>query len=133
MKPYQKSAVTEFGLVCDLSWKAPLVISIFQIGKLLGGFSSAFGDRFGRKTLFVFSCVLQTLGTAIAAISWNYDIYIIFAFIVGIAMNINYCICFVIASETIGVKKRNFVAVGSFIASSVAYIAVPGLAYFLRD
>nr|XP_039262059.1 solute carrier family 22 member 5-like [Styela clava] len=133
LKPYQKSAVTEFGLVCDLSWKAPLVISIFQIGRLLGGFSSAFGDRFGRKPLFVFSCVLQTLGTAIAAISWNYVIYIISALIVGVGMTINDCICFVVATETIGVKKRNFVAVGSFISSAVAYIAVPGLAYFLQD
>ncbi|XP_077973399.1 organic cation transporter protein-like [Styela clava] len=133
LKPYQKSAVTEFGLICDLSWKAPLVIFIFQIGKLLGGISNAFGDRFGRKPLFVFSCVLQTLGNAMAAISWNYVIYIISAWIVGVGMTINYCICFVIATETIGVKKRNFVALGSFISSAVAYIAVPGLAYFLQD
>jgi MFS family permease len=48
-KYYDKTIITEFGLVCNLEYRASLAQSLYMIGGFSVLFSGWFGDRFGRR------------------------------------------------------------------------------------
>nr|XP_039254548.1 solute carrier family 22 member 4-like isoform X1 [Styela clava] len=126
------SAVTEFEMVCNNNWKAPLVITFFQTGMASGSVAGMLADRYGRRPVYLLATLAQIGSLAFIAAAWNYYVYLAAAYLNGMTGIINYVVAFVLATEVISVKSRNFMAICSLYSFSIGYAIVPLIGYYTQ-
>uniref|UniRef100_A0A4W2D302 Solute carrier family 22 member 5 n=1 Tax=Bos indicus x Bos taurus TaxID=30522 RepID=A0A4W2D302_BOBOX len=104
---YLSTIVTEWNLVCEDDWKAPLTISLFFVGVLMGSFiSGQLSDRFGRKNVLFVTMGMQTGFSFLQIFSKNFEMFTVLFFLVGMGQISNYVAAFVLGTEILGKDWR---------------------------
>uniref|UniRef100_A0A2K5ZVY9 Solute carrier family 22 member 5 n=1 Tax=Mandrillus leucophaeus TaxID=9568 RepID=A0A2K5ZVY9_MANLE len=86
-----------WNLVCEDDWKAPLTISLFFVGVLLGSFvSGQLSDRFGRKNVLFVTMGMQTGFSFLQIFSKNFEMFVMLFVLVGMGQISNYVAAFVL-------------------------------------
>ncbi|XP_064651393.1 organic cation transporter protein-like isoform X2 [Lineus longissimus] len=111
-----KTIVTEWDLVCDKSYVAPLTSSLLMAGVLVGAFSCGqIADMFGRKKIIITVCAMQMLCQISIGFANPWQVYAALRFLTGFFVGGSLMLCFTIPVEFIGPKWRTFVgALGFF-------------------
>nr|ABZ10518.1 solute carrier family 22 member 5 (predicted) [Callithrix jacchus] len=132
---YLSTIVTEWNLVCEDDWKAPLTISLFFVGVLLGSFiSGQLSDRFGRKNVLFVTMGMQTGFSFLQLFSKNFEMFVVLFVFVGMGQISNYVAAFVLGTEILGKSVRIiFSTLGVCIFYAFGYMVLPLFAYFIRD
>nr|XP_019611637.1 PREDICTED: solute carrier family 22 member 5 [Rhinolophus sinicus] len=132
---YLSTIVTEWNLVCDDDWKAPLTTSLFFGGVLVGSFiSGQLSDRFGRKNVLFVTMGMQTGFSFLQVFSKNFEMFTVLFILVGMGQISNYVAAFVLGTEILGKSVRIiFSTLGVCIFYAVGYMLLPLFAYFIRD
>ncbi|XP_007668009.1 solute carrier family 22 member 5-like isoform X2 [Ornithorhynchus anatinus] len=131
---YLSTVVTEWNLVCDDDWKAPLTTSLFFVGVLIGSFvSGQLSDRFGRKNVLFVTMGIQTGFSFVQVFSTSYEMFSVLFLIVGMGQISNYVAAFVLGTEILGKEVRIiYSTIGVCIFYAVGYMLLPLFAYFIR-
>ncbi|XP_004420274.1 PREDICTED: solute carrier family 22 member 5 isoform X1 [Ceratotherium simum simum] len=132
---YLSTIVTEWNLVCEDDWKAPLTISLFFVGVLVGSFiSGQLSDRFGRKNVLFVTMGMQTGFSFLQVFSKNFEMFTVLFVLVGMGQISNYVAAFVLGTEILGKSVRIiFSTLGVCIFYAFGYMVLPLFAYFIRD
>ncbi|XP_070830884.1 organic cation/carnitine transporter 2-like [Chaetodon trifascialis] len=131
---YTATIVSEWDLVCDSAWKVPFSTSVYFVGVLSGSFICGhLSDRFGRKTVFFLTMILQAVITLVQAASVSWVMFCVFNFLRGIGQISNYMASLVLGSEMLSPSARvNFTVFGQCLGYGIGYALLPLLAYFIR-
>ncbi|XP_037761910.1 solute carrier family 22 member 5 [Chelonia mydas] len=132
---YRSTIVTEWNLVCDDDWKAPLTTSLFFVGVLVGSFiSGQLSDKFGRKKVLFATLGVQTGFSFLQVFSSSWEMFSVLFVIVGMGQISNYVAAFVLGTEILGKTVRViFCTLGVCIFYAMGYMLLPLFAYFIRD
>ncbi|XP_032067291.1 solute carrier family 22 member 4 isoform X1 [Thamnophis elegans] len=132
---YLSTIVTEWNLVCDNDWKAPLTTSLFFVGVLLGSFiSGQLSDKFGRKAILFATMGVQTGFSFLQIFSTSWEMFTVLFLIVGMGQISNYVVAFILGTEILGKSVRIiFSTLGVCIFFAIGYMLLPLFAYFIRD
>ncbi|XP_038044368.1 organic cation transporter protein-like [Patiria miniata] len=103
----ERSAVTDFDLVCNRGYLANLLVSIHFAGVLVGGFiTGQAADMFGRRVVIMATLLLMSvLGTAIS-FSWNLQLLMALRFLLGVAIPGTCLVSHIRVVEMFTPKKR---------------------------
>ncbi|XP_041337831.1 solute carrier family 22 member 4 isoform X2 [Pyrgilauda ruficollis] len=116
---YSFTIITEWNLVCEDDWKAPLTTSLFFVGVLIGSFiSGQLSDRFGRKNILFLTMAVQTGFSFLQIFSTSWEMFTVLFLIVGMGQISNYVVAFIL---------------GVCIFFAIGYMLLPLFAYFIRD
>ncbi|GAA6234857.1 solute carrier family 22 member 4-like isoform X1 [Lates japonicus] len=131
---YTATVVSEWDLVCDNAWKVPFSTSSFFLGVLIGSFVSGhLSDRFGRKPVFYFTMVLQTVTALIQATSVSWVMFCILNCLRGLGQISNYIASLVLGSEILSQSARvSFTLLCHSLGFGIGYALLPLFAYFIR-
>ncbi|XP_036279127.1 solute carrier family 22 member 5 [Pipistrellus kuhlii] len=132
---YLSTIVTEWNLVCDDDWKAPLTVSLFFVGVLIGSFvSGQLSDRFGRKNVLFVTMAMQTGFSFLQIFSKSFEMFAVLFVLVGMGQISNYVAAFVLGTEILGKSTRIiFSTLGVCIFYAIGYMLLPLFGYFIRD
>ncbi|XP_006759219.1 PREDICTED: LOW QUALITY PROTEIN: solute carrier family 22 member 5 [Myotis davidii] len=132
---YLSTIVTEWNLVCEDDWKAPLTVSLFFVGVLVGSFiSGQLSDRFGRKNVLFVTMAMQTGFSFLQIFSGNFEMFAVLFVLVGMGQISNYVAAFVLGTEILGKSVRIiFSTLGVCIFYAIGYMLLPLFGYFIRD
>ncbi|KAM6475140.1 solute carrier family 22 member 4 isoform 3-T3 [Liasis olivaceus] len=132
---YLSTIVTEWNLVCDNDWKAPLTTSLFFVGVLLGSFiSGQLSDKFGRKAILFATMGVQTGFSFLQIFSTSWEMFTVLFLIVGMGQISNYVVAFILGTEILGKSVRIiFSTLGVCIFFAIGYMLLPLFAYFIRE
>ncbi|KAM4892871.1 solute carrier family 22 member 4-like isoform 2-T2 [Sylvia borin] len=94
---YHSTIITEWNLVCEDDWKAPLTTSLFFVGVLIGSFiSGQLSDRFGRKSILFLTMAVQTGFSFLQIFSTSWEMFTVLFLIVGMGQISNYVVAFIL-------------------------------------
>ncbi|XP_054245000.1 solute carrier family 22 member 4 isoform X2 [Indicator indicator] len=132
---YHSTIVTQWNLVCEDDWKAPLTTSLFFVGVLIGSFiSGQLSDRFGRKNILFLTMAVQTGFSFLQIFSTSWEMFTVLFVIVGMGQISNYVVAFILGTEILGKSVRIlFATLGVCIFFAIGYMLLPLFAYFIRD
>ncbi|EDM04412.1 rCG32718, isoform CRA_b [Rattus norvegicus] len=132
---FLSTIVTEWNLVCNDAWKAPLTTSMFYVGVLLGSFiSGQLSDRFGRKPVLFWTMGMHTGFSFLQVFSVNFEMFTLLFALVGMGHISNYVAAFVLGTEILSKSIRIiFATLGICIFFAFGFMVLPLFAYFIRD
>uniref|UniRef100_A0A7N6B1B6 Solute carrier family 22 member 6 n=1 Tax=Anabas testudineus TaxID=64144 RepID=A0A7N6B1B6_ANATE len=128
------TTVTEWNLVCSRRSLKQMIQTIYMGGVLTGAIVyGGLADRFGRRSVLIWSYFqLAVLGCG-AALSSSYGIYCVLRFLSGMAVSGIILNSLSLKVEWIPTKARTLVGtLGSFVFT-IGQMVLAGLAYWLRD
>jgi OCT family organic cation transporter-like MFS transporter 4/5 len=131
---YTSTVVSEWNLVCNDSWKVPLIESMYFAGVMVG--APVFGvlaDMYGRKPILMISIAMTTLFGIPLGFSPNYNIFIVLQFFVAIGQMGIFQTCFIMAIELVTKEKRVFCGIAIEYFFDIGAVFLAGIAYALRD
>uniref|UniRef100_A0A7N8XVB6 Solute carrier family 22 member 6 n=1 Tax=Mastacembelus armatus TaxID=205130 RepID=A0A7N8XVB6_9TELE len=126
------TTVSEWDLVCSLRPLKQMIQTIYMGGVLTGAIIyGGLSDRFGRRSVLIWSYLqLGVLGCS-AALSPSYSAYCVFRFLSGMAVSGHLSICTPV--EWIPTKERTIVGTLTSFFFTFGQMILAGLAYWLRD
>lgn len=129
------STVSQWGLICDQSYKVSLVQSLFFTGALLGaGVCGSLSDSFlGRKGVLLVTSGLCSLLSLLTAFAPNYWVYLALRMATGFNCGGVGPVAFVLATEIVGPSKRGPASMSIFFFYSLGIILLSTLAYFISS
>lgn len=131
---YVSTVITEWDLVCSQKALSSTVQSSFMGGVLLG--CIVFGwisDKYGRRKSVLIALVLFIAASLLTAASNHYIMFFIFRFLCALGDAGVFSVAFVIITEVSGRKSRAFLGLQYMVPFSVGFMALPGIAYFIRE
>ncbi|XP_007435151.1 solute carrier family 22 member 3 [Python bivittatus] len=130
-KPHS-SIASEYDLVCENKWIVDMTQSVLNMGFLVGGFVLGYAaDRFGRITIYLFSCFGAGLCGLIVAFAQNIVVFSIFRFLQGIFGKGTWMTSFVLVTELVGSDHRRVVGIVIQIFFTLGVVILPGIAYVI--
>ncbi|XP_067400547.1 solute carrier family 22 member 6-B-like [Emydura macquarii macquarii] len=125
---------TEWDLVCRSRTLKQMAQSIYMAGVLVGAVVfGSLSDKFGRKSLLIWSCLQMAVTSSCAAFSSNFTMYCIFRFLAGMALsgiNLN---CVSLSMEWTPTKLRAAVGMVTGFSYSIGQFILAGVAYAIPD
>ena len=123
--------IKEWGLSAT---QAGMLGSIGLVGMALGAVAAGtLADRVGRKTVFSVTIVLYSLATGLCAVAPNYELLVLFRFLVGLGLGGELPVAATLVTEYVPGRARgrfmvlleSFWAVGWLLAALIAYFIIP--------
>ena len=124
----------QWELVCDRSYMANLVQSVFMGGILTG--SLLFGwlaDKYGRRHTTYMCLAGMGLFSFLGAFSPTYKVYLFLRLLVGICCGGWGLVSFVLTTELLGAEKRGLVAMVMPIVFAIGIVIFSLLAYLVTE
>lgn len=112
--------------------------SVGFIGMAVGSaMAGSLADRFGRRTVFVWTLLVFSIGTGLTAFATGVAIFIVLRFIVGLGLGgeLPVATTYVLESSPDNVRGRRvvfleaFYAVGSLVAALVSFFVIPSFGW----
>ncbi|XP_029467232.1 solute carrier family 22 member 20-like isoform X2 [Rhinatrema bivittatum] len=124
----------QWDLVCDLRSMRQMAQSVYMVGVLLGG--AIFGglsDKFGRKTILVWSYMQMSVAGTLVAFLPNFTTYVIFRLISGMTFSSVLLNTLCLMLEWMPIRGRTLA--GTFIGYVFTFgqMVLSGVAYAIRD
>ncbi|XP_078577476.1 organic cation transporter protein-like isoform X2 [Branchiostoma floridae x Branchiostoma japonicum] len=130
---YKSTVVTEWNLVCDNSWKVNLAKSLWFAGYMFGAVSGGHAaDRWGRRPVLLASLAVDYVSGIACAFSANYTFFVAIRFIIAASTTVSTLALFVMVQELVSADKRSVVGMVIWVPHALAYVLLPGIAYFIR-
>uniref|UniRef100_A0A673YNB4 Solute carrier family 22 member 3 n=1 Tax=Salmo trutta TaxID=8032 RepID=A0A673YNB4_SALTR len=130
----RQSFVTEFNLVCNDAWVVDMYQATLNVGFLVGSITFGYlADRFGRKTSFLMSNLLNGVAGILVAVAPNYISMLVFRTIFGFAVKGGWMSVYVLITELVGVEYRRMVGVLLQMFFSVGILILTLIAYLITD
>ncbi|MED6274978.1 hypothetical protein CHARACLAT_021758 [Characodon lateralis] len=131
---FSATTVSEWELVCSLRPLKQMIQTIYMGGVLTGAIIyGGLSDRFGRKSVLIWSYLqLAVLGCS-SALSPSYTVYCIFRFLSGMAVSGIILNGVSLKVEWIPTKTRTLVGTLTSFFFTFGQMILAGLAYWLRD
>ncbi|CAH1251990.1 SLC22A5 [Branchiostoma lanceolatum] len=130
---YKSTVTMDWDLVCDDSWKVKLAKSIWFAGRMVGaGFGGHAADRWGRRPVLLASLALDYVSGIAVAFSPNYTVFMAIRFVMAASTTVTGLALFVMAQELVTADKRSLVGNVIWLPFALAYVLLPGIAYFVR-
>ncbi|CAG5134085.1 unnamed protein product [Candidula unifasciata] len=103
--------VTEWDLICDLSWVQSIIIFIQMIGVLIGSYyGSLIGDKCGRRVNLYISVAFHTVFSLLAAFSVDWKMFACLRFFIGLTVGGMLSCCLVYPIEFVSKWWRGFLS-----------------------
>ncbi|XP_068187869.1 solute carrier family 22 member 6-like [Antennarius striatus] len=131
---FYSTTVSEWELVCSLHPLKRMIQTIYMGGVLTGAIVfGSLSDRFGRRTIILWSHLQLAVFGCASALSPSYIVYCIFRFLCGMAVSGLLINGFSLNAEWVPSKNRAIVS--SVLSTSISFgqVILAGLAYILRD
>ncbi|XP_076808976.1 organic cation/carnitine transporter 2-like isoform X2 [Clavelina lepadiformis] len=128
------SAVTEFDMICENAWKKHFLVSLYMVGKAVGGqFGGVLSDRFGRRPVFLFFTFLQFVASFLTSFAWNFTSYAIITFLSGTTAVVNFYAAMLLGNEAVEPSKRNLMYFATESGFACGYMIMPLVGKFISD
>ncbi|MCO5577838.1 hypothetical protein L7F22_031673 [Adiantum nelumboides] len=127
-----ETTVSEWGLICNNSYKVGLVQCSFFVAALLGaGLCGCLSDSFfGRKKVLVCTSSLGSMLGMLSAFAPCFWVYVVLRMATGFSVGGMGTCAFVLATELVGPSKRGPVSMSIFFLYSCGIIILSAFAYF---
>ncbi|XP_060771784.1 solute carrier family 22 member 2-like [Neoarius graeffei] len=130
----RKSFVTEFNMVCENAWLLDMCQALLSVGFLVGSIVMGYlADRFGRKSIFLVSCILNIITGILVTVSPHYIALLVFRGLYGFGTKGGWMVAFVLITELVGVEYRRPVAVFYQMFYSIGLLILPLIAYLIKS
>ncbi|XP_073955194.1 organic cation transporter protein isoform X2 [Choristoneura fumiferana] len=129
------SRAIEWDLVCDRRWRGALGQTAYMLGVFTGAIVlGGMADKFGRKTIFCWSSVLQLILGVVVAFIPEYWTFLFISFLYGIFGSAGaYITGFVLSMEIVGASKRTACGVAFQAAFAFGIMLVAGWGALIDD
>lgn len=129
------SRAIEWNLVCDKRWMGSIAQTIYMLGVFTGAVVlGGMADKYGRKTIFCWSGVLQLLFGVLVAFIPEYWSFLVIQFLYGIFGSAgSYITGFVLTMELVGASKRTACGVAFQAAFAGGIMLVAGWGALIDD
>lgn len=132
---YQSSKSIDWELVCDRRWMGSIAQTVYMLGVFTGAVTlGGLADKVGRKAVFCWSALLQTIfGIGVAFIP-EYSAFLVVRFVYGIFGSAgSYITGFVLTMELVGPSKRTACGIAFQAAFAAGIMLVAGWGAFIKD
>ncbi|CAD7011334.1 unnamed protein product [Ceratitis capitata] len=131
----ERTIVQEWELTCkENAWKLAFVGTMHFAGLVVGtAISGYLADRFGRKNIFILCSVFMAITGIAQGLAWDYNSFLIFAFLNAVGTSGVYPLAFIIGVEMVGPSMREMssIVLNYFYAVGEAFVGV--IAWLLQD
>uniref|UniRef100_A0A674PQK5 Solute carrier family 22 member 6 n=1 Tax=Takifugu rubripes TaxID=31033 RepID=A0A674PQK5_TAKRU len=128
------TTISEWDLVCSLRPLKQMIQTIYMGGVLTGAIIfGGLSDRFGRRSVLIWSYLQLAILGCSAALSPTYSVYCIFRFLCGMAVSGIIINGVSLKVEWIPTKERTLVGTLTSFFFTFGQLILAGLAYWLRD
>ncbi|KAI8499574.1 hypothetical protein Bbelb_226250 [Branchiostoma belcheri] len=130
---YKSTVVTDWDLVCDNSWKVKLAKSLWFAGRMVGAaLGGHAADRWGRRPVLLVALAVDYVSGIVCAFSPNYAAFMAIRLIMAASTTVTGLALFVMAQELVSADKRSMVGMVIWVPFALAYVLLPGIAFFIR-
>uniref|UniRef100_A0A8C5S2F9 Major facilitator superfamily (MFS) profile domain-containing protein n=1 Tax=Laticauda laticaudata TaxID=8630 RepID=A0A8C5S2F9_LATLA len=131
---FTSTIVTEWDLVCNFRSLQQLAQSIYMAGVLVGGIIfGSLSDKFGRKSLLLWSCFQMAVSGSCTALVPSFSTYCVLRFLTGMAVSGVGLNCVSLSVEWTPMHSRATVSMVTGYSYSIGQFILAGMAYVIRD